>query len=104
VHTGGTSTASRIPEVLLLEWGLGKPIPRAFWISNMVDCNIEELVTLTRLHAQADVDISKMIDQVGLCDYEGRSFLGWHHHVTLASVAYAFGVSNPYPVTQSGYR
>jgi hypothetical protein len=97
VQAGGVLSASRIPQVLLLEWGLGKPVPRAFWLSNMVDCSIEELVTLTRLQAQADVDIGKMIDQVGLCDYEGRSFLGWHHHVTLASVAYAFCLSNPYP-------
>ena len=100
VHISGSLSESRIPQVLLLEWGLGKPVPRAFWLSNMVDSDIQDLVTLTRLATQADVDISTMIDQVGLCDYEGRSFLGWHHHVTLASVAYAFYLSYPPPPAQ----
>ena len=28
--------------------------------------------------------------EFGLGDFEGRSFRGWHHHVTLASVALGF--------------
>jgi len=94
VHTvlpeRGPGRTSPIPQVLLSEWGLGKPKPRAFWLSNMVDHALEDLVALTRLPRRADVDISTMIDRLGLCDYEGRSFVGWHHHTTLVSVAYAF--------------
>jgi hypothetical protein len=81
------------PRVLLLEWGLGKPKPRALWLSNMVDQDLDKLVSVTRLSHQADVDLTTMTDQFGLCDYEGRSFLGWHHHVTLVSVAHAFHIS-----------
>jgi len=28
-------------------------------------------------------------DRLGLDHFEGRSFIGWHHHVTLVSVAAA---------------
>lgn len=79
-----------MPQVLLVEWGMGKRTPRAFWLSNMVDRGLEELVALVRLRARAGADVSAMCALTGLCDYEGRSFPGWHHHVTLASVAYAF--------------
>lgn len=93
--TGGTGRPAAMPQVLLLEWGLGKRRPRAFWLSNMVEHDLEELVALTRLPGRVEADIGVMTDQLGLCDYEGRSFLGWHHHVTLVSVAYAFYLDNP---------
>ncbi len=32
----------------------------------------------------------QMKGELGLDHFEGRSWLGWHHHVTLAMVAYAF--------------
>jgi SRSO17 transposase len=102
----GTGRTSPITQVLLLEWGLGKPKPRGFWLSNMVDHDLDDLVALTRLSRRADVDISTMIDRLGLCDYEGRSFLGWHHHTTLVSVAYAFHLDSPVtaPIRSRGPR
>ena len=32
----------------------------------------------------------QMKEELGLDHFEGRGFLGWHHHVTLVSVAHAF--------------
>lgn len=84
-----------MPQVLLLEWGLGKRKPRAFWLTNMVGRELQELVALTRLARRSEVDVDAMTHHLGLCDYEGRSFLGWHHHVTLVSVAFAFFLENP---------
>jgi SRSO17 transposase len=31
-----------------------------------------------------------MKGEVGLDHFEGRSWQGWHHHVTLVTLAYAF--------------
>ncbi len=31
-----------------------------------------------------------MKQALGLAHFEGRTFNGWHHHVTLVSVAHAF--------------
>jgi syndecan 1 len=36
-----------------------------------------------------DEDFDRIADQVGIRDYSGRSFDGWHRHVTLASAAHA---------------
>jgi SRSO17 transposase len=35
-------------------------------------------------------DDRELKDALGLDHFEGRSFKGWHHHVTLVSVAHAF--------------
>lgn len=104
-----TSTHALLPgrtgrgQVLMLEWGLGKRVPRGFWLTNLVERDLDDLVALTRLPAQVDLDIATMIERFGLCDYEGRTFPGWHHHVTLASAAYAFHLSNPMPASTADF-
>ncbi|MFI9203823.1 IS701 family transposase [Streptomyces sp. NPDC053048] len=46
------------------------------------------LLRLARLARVADRDAARIADQVGIRDFVGRSFQGWHRHVTLASVAH----------------
>ncbi len=36
------------------------------------------------------MDCRELKDEFGLDHFEGRSWPGWHHHITLASMAYAF--------------
>ncbi|SHF39372.1 SRSO17 transposase [Streptoalloteichus hindustanus] len=48
---------------------------------------------LVRLRDRALVDVAAVRDDFGLCDFEGRSFRGWHHHATLVSAAHAFAVT-----------
>jgi hypothetical protein len=46
-------------------------------------------------------DYRELKDARGLDHFEGRSWIGWHHHVTLVSVAHAFVTLerlNPKPV------
>jgi SRSO17 transposase len=49
-----------------------------------------ELVRLARLHWRIEQDYRECEGALGLDHFEGRSFKGWHHHVTLVSVAHAF--------------
>ncbi|MEZ5124300.1 MAG: hypothetical protein R2736_22485 [Solirubrobacterales bacterium] len=35
-------------------------------------------------------DYRELKDSLGLDHFEGRSWPGWHHHVTLVSVAHGF--------------
>lgn len=86
------SDAHRRPRRLLVEWPLGKSHPRAFWLTNLVDWQIEDMVSLAKLTSRSSRSITELAEGFGLYHYEGRSFLGWHHHVTLASAAYAFHV------------
>lgn len=76
----------------LIEWPFSLAQPRAFWITNLTNWPIDDLVALTRLRWRAQQGIQNLAERFGLCHYEGRSFLGWHHHVTLASASYIFDV------------
>src|SRR6266511_3661411 len=47
-------------------------------------------VLLAKLRWRVEHDYRELKDALGLDHFEGRSFTGWHHHVTLVSVAHAF--------------
>ncbi len=49
-----------------------------------------ELVGLARLRWRVEQDYRECKGALGLDHFEGRSFPGWHHHVTLVSVAHGF--------------
>ncbi|MDO0939365.1 transposase [Streptomyces sp. DG2A-72] len=74
---------------LFTEWRPGAASPRV-WATNLVGHTIDHLVSLTRLHSGMTAAIDSLERDFGLLDFEGRSFPGWHHHVTLASAAYAY--------------
>ncbi|MER7760766.1 transposase [Streptomyces sp. NPDC097619] len=60
------------------------------WLTNMVHRRAEELVALAQLQRRAGAGVQTLEQDFGLLDFEGRSYPGWHHHMTLVSVAYAY--------------
>jgi SRSO17 transposase len=93
VHLQGTDDGEgRSPRLLVAEWPLSKPRPRGFWVTNIVDVPLAELVTLAKQQELIGPRIEDFAGRYGLRDYEGRTFAGWHHHVTLASAAGTFHV------------
>jgi SRSO17 transposase len=76
---------------LLAEWPVGKPQPTKYWLSNLPQTTpLVELVGLARLRWRVEQDYRELKGALGLDHFEGRSFPGWHHHVTLVSVAHGF--------------
>jgi SRSO17 transposase len=76
---------------LLAEWPDGEPEPVKYWLANLpADTPRERLVGLAKLRWRVEHDYRELKDALGLDHFEGRSFKGWHHHVTLVSVAHAF--------------
>src|SRR6266511_831091 len=76
---------------LLAEWPQGEPEPVKYWLANLDDdLPLVELVRLAKLRWRVEHDYRELKDALGLDHFEGRSFKGWHHHVTLVSVAHAF--------------
>jgi SRSO17 transposase len=76
---------------LLAEWPDGEPEPVAYWLASLAaDTPLERLVGLAKLRWRVEHDYRELKDALGLDHFEGRSFKGWHHHVTLVSVAHAF--------------
>src|SRR6266542_1625647 len=62
-----------------------------YWLANLDDdLPLVELVRLAKLRWRVEHDYRELKDALGLDHFEGRSFKGWHHHVTLVSVAHAF--------------
>lgn len=76
---------------LLAEWPAGADEPTDYWLSSLpADTPIPELVRLGKLRWRIEHDYRELKDALGLDHFEGRSYRGWHHHVTLVSVAHAF--------------
>jgi SRSO17 transposase len=76
---------------LLAEWPAGAAEPVKYWLSNLPDDTpMVELVRLGKLRWRIEQDYRECKGALGLDHYEGRSFGGWHHHVTLVSVAHGF--------------
>ncbi|MEV8020727.1 transposase [Streptomyces sp. NPDC086554] len=64
--------------------------PTRFWITSLVDRRVDEALSLTRRPALTHATVQKLQDDFGLLDFEGRSFPGWHHHMTMSSAAYVY--------------
>lgn len=74
---------------MLAEWPRGQAEPRGFWLTNLVDRSPHELLRLSAVRRVMSDTVGTLHEHFGLGAYEGRSYLGWHHHMTLVSVAYA---------------
>jgi SRSO17 transposase len=76
---------------LLAEWPPGEPAPTDYWLSNLpADTPLRELVQLAKIRWRIEHDYRELKDGLGLDHFEGRSYLGWHRHVTLTALAQAF--------------
>jgi hypothetical protein len=70
----------------------GRPWPSQFWIAGNLRCSEARLFQLSQLPRQVDYDDAEVADRVGIRDFAGRSFNGWHRHITLASAAHVITV------------
>ena len=69
----------------------GAEEPAKYWLSNLpAQTPLTQLVSLAKLRWRIEHDYRELKDALGLDHFEGRSFRGWHHHVTLVSIAHAF--------------
>lgn len=75
--------------LLLATAEIGKPWPAQLWLTNMPAADPAALLRLTALVDRVDQDFAEIADQVGVRDFAGRSFGGWHRHITLASAAHS---------------
>jgi len=84
--------AERYPEQwLLIEWPRGAAEPTKYFLSTLpLDTPRQELVRLAKLRWRIERDYQELKQELGLGDFEGRSWRGFHHHATLCIAAYAF--------------
>ena len=82
----------RIPLVwLIAQWPEGEAEPVKYWISNLpADIPARDLVRLAKARWRIEHDYRELKTALGLDHFEGRSFTGWHRHVTLVTAAHLF--------------
>ncbi|MWA08074.1 hypothetical protein E5671_02390 [Streptomyces sp. BA2] len=75
---------------LLAERSATPQRPPRFWITNLTDRRMDDVLALMRRPALTHATVQQLQDDFGLLDFEGRSFPGWHHHMTMSSAAYVY--------------
>ncbi|WP_164412376.1 IS701 family transposase [Streptomyces salinarius] len=64
--------------------------PSWYWITSLRDAQPVAVRVLARRTAVTEAAVRDVHNELGLLDFEGRSYPGWHHHMTLASAAYLY--------------
>jgi len=78
-------------EWLIIEWPEGKHEPSDYWLANLpADTTPERLARLARLRWMIELDYRQLKGELGLDHYEGRSYLGFHHHCAIVIAAHGF--------------
>ncbi|MFJ8670259.1 IS701 family transposase [Streptomyces sp. NPDC093600] len=77
------------PLLLLGEWDDPRQPVSRIWITDLTASTVGTLLRLTKLTRRVERDFTQVGEGAGLRDFVGRSFRGWHRHITLASAAHA---------------
>ena len=86
------NTGEQLPvRWLICEWPPQATEPTKYWLSNLpADTPLRDLARLGKLRWRIEHDYRELKDALGLDHFEGRTYRGWNHHVTLVSIAHAF--------------
>jgi SRSO17 transposase len=81
----------RVREVALIEWPADQQEPTRYWLSLLPESlPLHELVATAKARWRIEQDYRELKEELGLDHFEGRGWLGWHHHVALVTAAFAF--------------
>jgi len=79
---------------LLIEWPEGEPKPTEYSLVHMPgQLSTKQMVRVLKQRWRTERVYEDLKGELGLNHFEGRSWRGWNHHVTLALCCYAFVVA-----------
>jgi SRSO17 transposase len=79
---------------LLIEWPEAEKAPSHYTLAHLRKApSRKHLVRITKERWRTERVYEDLKGELGLDHYEGRSFRGWHHHVTVVLCCYAFVLS-----------
>jgi SRSO17 transposase len=90
--TGRLGADGSLPPVwLLAEWPAEAAEPTDYWLSTLPEgTGLTELVRLAKIRWRIEHDYRECKTALGLDHFEGRTWSGWHRHVTLVTAAQLF--------------
>jgi SRSO17 transposase len=91
----GMLLAEREPVWLIAEWLDGEQKPTKFLLTTLGRrMSRKQIVRLCKERWRTERMYEDLKGELGLDHFEGRSFPGWHHHVSVVLCCYAFVVAN----------
>jgi SRSO17 transposase len=76
---------------LLAQWPPAAAEPTDYWLADLpADTDLAELVRLAKIRWRIEHDYRECKTALGLDHFEGRTWSGWHRHVTLVTAAQLF--------------
>src|SRR5947209_12059299 len=102
-HRDAKLSQPRAEEWLLIEWPEDETEPTKYWFATLPeDIAFDRLVDATKLRWRIERDYQELKQELGLGDYEGRGWRGFHHHATLCIAAYGFLIAERGAIPPSG--
>ncbi len=79
---------------LLVEWPENEKEPTRFTLSNLpASISMKSLVRQTKERWRIEASYLELKEELGLDHFEGRSYVGWHHHISVVLSCQAFLVA-----------
>lgn len=79
---------------LLLEWRDGETEPSNYFLSSLPKrLNKKQLIRIVMQRWRTERIYEDLKGELGFDHFEGRSFPGWHHHVSVVMCCYAFVIA-----------
>jgi SRSO17 transposase len=93
-HDDGSDAGDLQPLWLVLEWPEEDDNPKKFVLTTLPRrLSKKEIVRIFKERWRTERAYQELKGELGLDHFEGRSFPGWHHHVSVVLCCYAFIVS-----------
>lgn len=90
----GLAIADHEPVWLIAEWLDGEKAPTKFMLTTLARrMSKKQIVRLCKERWRTERMYEDLKGELGLDHFEGRSFPGWHHHVSVVLCCYAFVVA-----------
>jgi SRSO17 transposase len=94
VHNDGVSIEQRELQWLVIEWPAGKGDALKFYLTSLPRrMSHKKVVEIIKERWRTERMYEDLKGELGLDHFEGRSFPGWHHHVSVVLCCYAFVVA-----------
>jgi SRSO17 transposase len=90
----GVTLNEREPLWLVIEWPMNEPKPTKCWLTTLpTRMSKKQIIRQLKERWRIERVFEDLKGELGLDHFEGRSFPGWHHHVSVVLCCYAYVVA-----------